>query len=419
MATAASAVAGSALITGAPANATNPGINGVIACASNRDGNFEIYTFDPAGAELNVRRLTNNPATDNQPRYSPDGRQIAFSSTRDGPSEIYIMNADGSNVRRLTFTGGNGAPSWHPDGSQIAFQSTRDGNFEVYKIFVDGTGETRLTNNPAEDSLPAWSPDGTRIAFSSRSVDPAADVMVMNPDGTGVVDLTAGSRGVEDSWPSWSPDGSMIAFHSRRDDPAGEEIYRMNADGSNVVRLTFNNGPSPGPPNPCDIFPAWSPDGTRIVWNSGRGSDNFGDIYTMRASDGGDIRRITSNPAIDQRCDWQPLCTIYGSGDIAGTPGDDIIGGSDGPDRIAAGGGNDRVIGLGGDDQIAGGPGNDSLFGGFGNDSITGQDGADFISAGPGDDRIVAETGERIDRGAGNDRCAIGRTVRTCPPRIS
>lgn len=415
---AATAVLGSvAVVNGPAAHAVNPGLNGVIACSSNRTGNFEIITFNPAGTELNVTNLTNNAASDNQPRWSPDGRQIAFSSTRDNPSgDIYLMNADGTNVRRLTFSGGASAPNWHPDGSQIVYQKVVPGlSFEVFKIFVDGTGETDISNNPAEDSLPAWSPDGTKIAFSSRQVDPAADVMVMNPDGSGVVDIT-NNPGVEDSWPSWSPDGTMIAFHSRRDDPAGEEIYRMNADGSNVVRLTFNTGPVQGS---FDIFPAWSPDGSRILWNSGRDGTGFGEVYTMNATNGSDVRRITNNPGVDQRCDWQPLCTIYGRGDIAGTAGNDIICGSDGPDRISGGGGNDRILGLGGNDQMSGGDGNDMLFGGFGNDSLSPGPGVDFLSGGPGDDRIVADPGERIDRGAGNDLCAIGGALTPCPPRIS
>ncbi|MDQ6728502.1 MAG: hypothetical protein M3066_20420, partial [Actinomycetota bacterium] len=214
-----SALLGSGLLWSAsPAHATMPGTNGRIACASTRDGNSQIYTFDPAGTEVQATRITNNSAFDGRPRYSPDGRKIAFESNRDGPTEIYIMDAqvtapganaptDGTNVRRLTFTGtpghGNSSPTWSPGGDQIAFQSTRTGQFQVFKINIDGTGETQLTNEAAESTLPAWSPDGAKIAFSSRRDDPSADVYTMNPDGTGVVNLTH-SPG-EDSWPTWSP----------------------------------------------------------------------------------------------------------------------------------------------------------------------------------------------------------------------
>ena len=400
------------------AGATHPGINGKLACATNRDGNSEVYTFNPNGTELEATNLTNHPAFDGRPKYSPDGRLIAFESNRDGTVELYIMNADGSGVRRLTFGGGTGA-TWHPDGSQLAFQRVIPGfSFEIFKINFDGSGETRLTNHPAEDSLPTWSPDGTVIAFSSRRADPATDIHLMDPFGNVFARVT-NSPG-EDSAPSWSPDGTKIAFHSRLDDASGEEIYRVNVDGTGRTRLTFNNTPQ-GSASVFDIFPAYSPDGNRIAWNSGRGAANFGEIYHMSSVAGdSDIVRVTSNVAIDQRCDWQPLCTIYGSGDILGTEGDDIICGSDGPDRIFGGAGNDRILGLGGDDEIAGGTGSDTIFGGAGDDDlVAGRDVDSLTSGGPGDDRIVADPGERIDPGAGNDRCNIGGAAVACPPRLS
>jgi Ca2+-binding RTX toxin-like protein len=227
-------------------------------------------------------------------------------------------------------------------------------------------------------------------------VDAATDVHLINPDGTGSTDIT-NSPG-EDSWPVWSPDGTMIAFHSRLDDATGEEIYRINADGTGRVRLT--NNPPPTANSAFDIFPFWSPDGTRIGWNSGRAgaADGFGEIYTMSAVDGSNVVRITNNLATDQRCDWQPLCTIYGSGTIVGTPGNDIICGSEGSDQINGNGGNDRILGMGGNDQIFGGPGNDKIFGGAGFDSIFGQGGTDII-----------------DGGIGSDRCSGGPTTRSCP----
>ncbi|MFO1533941.1 MAG: TolB family protein, partial [Thermoplasmatota archaeon] len=154
-----------------------------------------------------------------------------------------------------------------------------------YKMDFDGSNDTRLTNNPAEDSLPAWAPDGSKIAFSSRRTDPAADVMLMNPDGTGVVDLT-NSPG-EDAWATWSPDSKQLAFHSRLDDPGGEEIYRINVDGTGRTRLTFNIVPG-DPATSFDVFPAWSPDGTRIAFVSDR--DGLRHIYAV-AADGSGLGR--------------------------------------------------------------------------------------------------------------------------------
>jgi TolB protein len=366
-----------------------PGLNGKIACASGRiAGNTEIFSFNPNGTELETTRLTFDPAFDGRPKYSPDGRLIAFESNRSGSTEIWIMNADGSNPRRLTFSGANTGATWSPGGDQLAYQSIRIGQFQISRINIDGTGETQLTSDSQESTLPNWSPDGGRIAFSSRRDDPNADVYTMNPDGTGVVRVPIPGNvvGVEDSWPSWSPDGTQLAIHSRRDDALGEEIYRTRLDGTNVVRLTFNTAPLGGPNS--DLFPVWSPDGTRISWTSGRDGNSL-EAYHMSAVDGSDIRRVTNNSAPDQRCDWQPLCTIYGSGDILGTPGNDIICGSDGIDRIFGNGGNDRIVGLGGDDQIVGNLGNDSIFGGAGNDRITGRGGVDVLDGGIGTDQCV------------------------------
>ena len=135
---------------------------------------------------------------------------------------------------------------------------------------------------------------------------------------------------------------------------------------------------------------------------------------------GGPATQITFAPGFDGRCDWQRLCTVTGSGNILGTPGDDVICGGPGDDRIAGLGGNDILLGFGGNDNLAGGPGNDKLFGGTGTDWLVGEGGSDFLSSCPGADRVSADVGERIDVGAGpGDACAIGGVLAACPPRLS
>ncbi|MGB0092498.1 MAG: hypothetical protein WBP81_08190 [Solirubrobacteraceae bacterium] len=187
------------------------------------------------------------------------------------------MNADGTDVKRLTNNPADDSePAWSPDGLQIAFFRSSDtpGASGIYSINTDGTGESPNPLAPGE--LPAWSPDGQKIAFvSGLEGDVTGQIFVMNADGTGQTRLTHSDTtqpvGIPalNTQPIWSPDGQQIAFMSTRDtNPdtgfTNEEIYVMNADGSRQTRLT--NDPAE------DSEPAWSPDGTRIAFTSNRNS---------------------------------------------------------------------------------------------------------------------------------------------------
>jgi Tol biopolymer transport system component len=241
-----------------------------IAFASTRDGNTAIFAMDPDGS--NVTRLTKS-ADEHQawgPDWSPDGKRILFQSPRDGNVEdIFVMDADGSNVQRLTNTPGSGKFSsdqaWSPDGNWIAFDSNRDGNEEIYLMSSDGSNLKRLTDTPGTPGKqrsykPQWSPDGKRFAFGStrdRSSDnwvEIVEIYTMDTDGSNIRRLThTTDEGYSSSDAKWSPDGKKIAFLSgpgakiTDGDKSrltqwreGLEIYVMDADGSNVQRLTFN-----------------------------------------------------------------------------------------------------------------------------------------------------------------------------------
>jgi Tol biopolymer transport system component len=260
-----------------------------VAFASDRSGNFEIYSIDPSGRGLT--RLTTNRASDLDPAWSPDGTKLAFHSDRGGNSDIYAMDADGSHQTRLTrdqATDRN--PAWSPDGTKIVFERVQPtGERDLYVMHADGSGQTRLTFSKAHDFDPAWSPDGTRIAFVSDRVG-NRQIYVMNADGSGQTRLTTNEA--SEFNPAWSPDGEKIAFHSNRADQ-NYEIYVMNPDGSGQTRVTKNlTG---------DFNPTWSPDGRMIAFQSDR--DGNSEIYVMD-SDGSGQTRLTDDSGEDLVPDW-------------------------------------------------------------------------------------------------------------------
>ena len=194
---------------------------------------------------------------------------IAFLSDRDGKANIYVMNDDGSNVRRLTdMPLSVGSPRWSPDGSQIAFMmdlhTTQPNKWQQYDVFVmnaDGTQQRNLTQHPKQDGFPCWSPDGKYLVFE-RAGHTTLEIFVMELETRKIWQLTdLGSA----SSPSWSPDGKEIAYEFAR---AGEgtHIYIMDADGRNNHPLIRRprRGAFGGTILSCE--PRWSPDGQQIVY---------------------------------------------------------------------------------------------------------------------------------------------------------
>ena len=261
--------------------------NGRIAFESTRNGNSDIYVINADGSDL--RQLTSHPEWDHAPAWSPDGQRIAFHSLRDGNWEIYVMNADGSGVTRLTNQlERDWLPSWSPDGKQIAFESHRDGNGNVYVMNADGTNVRRLTDHSDWDGWPTWSQHGWQIAFfSDRGAN--GDIYVMASDGTNVTRLTDSPEWDEE--PAWMPNGPRIAFSSARD--GNREIYLMTADGEGLTRITDHPA--------SDSKPAWSPDGQGIAFESDR--DGNWEIYVM-GRDGRSPMRLTNSDSYDGWPSW-------------------------------------------------------------------------------------------------------------------
>lgn len=233
--------------------------------------------------------------------WSPDGGHIAFSSVRDGSSEIYMVGANGEGLTRLTNNNAEDIyPSWSPDGARIAFSSNQDGNFEIYVVDLEGSDLTRLTSSTVQDLLPVWSPDSKKIAFTSIGDDSNdnsfAVISVVDVESATVTQLTADNEG--SMLPVWSPDGTRITFWSRRDNARTNygDMYVMNADGSEVTRLTYQ-----------DIWDdlwvgaAWSPDGSRVVYSA----EGDGPLYVMNA-DGTNVKRLTNRENAEYFPAWSP-----------------------------------------------------------------------------------------------------------------
>jgi hypothetical protein len=267
-----------------------PSLPGVMAFATDRDGNMEIYIQN--GSDWSTARITNHPAIDTQPAWSPNGNRIAFTTNRDGNNEIYVMDADGSNLINISnHPGDDQFPTWSPDGRKVAFASTRNGSWDIYSVGVDGTGLTNLTNSPSDDLHPYWFRSsglvsrGEQIVFTTNR-DGNNEIYSMNPDGTGLLNLT--NHPASDTSPSVSKSGRMIAFVTDRE--GNRDIYLMDVSGGSLAKLV--NSPAD------ELNPSWSPDDNWIAYSSS------GEIFVIK-SNGGQAINFSNHPAADVHPGWR------------------------------------------------------------------------------------------------------------------
>ena len=240
--------------------------------------------------------------------------EFAYTARRNGRLGIYLRSGDSDRLLTAAFKSAE-APVWSPDGRKIAFHSKDRGNWDIHVTDIGSGKATRLTSHKARDTQPAWSPDGKTIAFMSDrgNREMGDDIYLMNADGSNVRRLTRGIDGTKD--PAWSPDGKSIAFSgpaSRgprllrdasdiKPDTFFEDIYIAKRDGTGTRKLT--NGKA------VSILPAWSPDGKQIAFSSNQ-HGNTGSLLDLQIHiinvNGSGLRRLTKFKAVNLCPSWSP-----------------------------------------------------------------------------------------------------------------
>jgi Tol biopolymer transport system component len=351
-----------------------------IAFSRGLEGRSDIFVMNRDGSGL--VNLTHHAGDDYDPMWSRDGRRIAFTSHRTGDDETHVMNADGTGVRRVTRSRGDDEnPTWLPDGRRLVVSSVRGGNkrSQIYVVTIatgrsvrltndkyyddwpqvspngrwiaytrdkrrfgsgdivvmrsDGSGTKAIVRDPGDDWYPSWSPDSRRLVYvhsyglyvvdrdgrHNRRLEPHADgggpywssdgtiyfdnsddrnpeIAVAASDGGGFRLLTEAADD-EDVEASWSPDGTRLLYQSDR--TGDDEIWLMQGDGSGKRNITQA-------PRAADRLPAWSPDGTKIAFTSDRGPAHNDDEIVVMNSDGSDQTSISRSPSDDYEPSWSP-----------------------------------------------------------------------------------------------------------------
>lgn len=266
-----------------------PGIAQTRIIFSRREGDAnELYLLDYDGE--NLRRITRNGSLNLAPRWSPDGRRVCYTSYYEGKQRLLILDGStGQSTNIAQFSGLNVGAAWSPDGRELAVTLSQDGNPEIYRIRPDGSVSQRLTFSPAIECSPYFGPNGRQIVYTSDRTG-VPQIYVMDREGATRRRLTYEGRYNDSA--SWSPDGERIAYVSRRE--GRFTIYTIRPDGSDLVQVTFREDGN------CED-PAWAPDSRHLVMSSDRSGQRKLWIHDVET---GVARPLTTGDGEDSSPHW-------------------------------------------------------------------------------------------------------------------
>ncbi len=271
--------------------------SGKIVFTSTRDGNSEIYIMNPDGSDQ--VNLSRDNAEDSKPVWSPNGEQILFVSDRDGPPDLYVMDSDGSRVRRVFGSRKyRSNPSWSPDGRKITYVEGPESDANIYTATIRG----KFVERVAAGSMPSWSPNGREIVFSAISVNRSPLSVFSLRSRTKKMLLSSKIPWIV--YPAWSPHGNKIAF-SQIDGVFNQgllewgqaSLFVVNRDGIGLHRIAKDE-------TRAAIEPVWSPHGDELIYTDAvmRPDEVFYQLFKTDMSDRSPVQ--LTNEGDNSGADW-------------------------------------------------------------------------------------------------------------------